>query len=304
MQYKKYQISKKIALSGLLAFMLTGTAHAAVDTIQVGEPFNAFSPASMTVTLGDTVRFVYASGFHTTTSLSVPDGAGDWDIPMTSPSVFDYVPAVEGSYDYYCVIHGLAMSASFTVSTPLDVRMGRLEGQLTEGNYVQLHWITYSESNNSHFEVQRSDDGLKYETIATVSSLAPEGNSNAMLHYSYTDGSMLQERAFYRLLLKGLDGRISYSNVYAVAVKGSDDIIVKLHPNPAGNTVMIHIQGKINGDAEVQLLDISGKLITRQSLNKDGSDMPVFDLSALASGTYLVKFLDSHQVITTKLTKE
>ncbi len=305
MQYQMYKIFKKGLLPGLLLFLTAGIANATVYTVQVGEPFNSFSPTSMTIEPGDTVHFVYASGFHTTTSLSVPDGAAIWDVLMAAPATFDYVPTVEGQYDYYCVVHGLAMTASFMVSAPpLAVTMSRLEGNLTAGNYVKLHWETYTEHNSSDFEVQRSEDGLKYETVATLPSRASDGNSKTMLHYEYTDGKMLSERAFYRLLLKDMDGRSSYSNVYYVAVKGNEDVILKLHPNPARDNVMVHIQGKISGDAEVQLLDISGKLIAQRPLAKDGSDMPVFDLSTLASGTYLVKFIDSRQVITTKLTKE
>lgn len=98
--------------------------RANVDTVLVG-PNNTmtFSPSNFTISLGDSVLWVWESGFHTTTSTSIPSGASTWDEVMSSSNTsFLYVPSVIGTYDYKCTPHAPSMVASFTVisSTGLE----------------------------------------------------------------------------------------------------------------------------------------------------------------------------------------
>ena len=67
--------------------------------------------------VGDTIKWVWAAGTHTTTSTSVPTGANTWNSPMNSSSTtFEYVLTTPGSYNYWCAIHTTMMEGSFTVS--------------------------------------------------------------------------------------------------------------------------------------------------------------------------------------------
>ena len=77
-----------------------------------------FDPQSMTFPLGDSVRWVWVSGTHNTTSTSVPAGAASWASNI-SPNVttFTYVPTVVGTYQYHCTLHS-TMVAYFVVTCP------------------------------------------------------------------------------------------------------------------------------------------------------------------------------------------
>lgn len=302
--HKTFTLSKSILT--LLAFCLfTFSSKATIYTVLVGSPGNSFSPSSMTVYLGDTVRFQYSSGYHTATSTTIPAGATSWNEQMISPgTIFDYVPSVTGSYSYYCVIHSSSMFGSFSVATPLPIKMDALKGKLVNGNHIQLYWKTYSEQNNHHFEVQRSEDGMEFKTIAQVKSLAKEAAAVTDISYSYEDEKPVNKRVFYRLKQVDVNGKSSYSNVYFFALMGEDDIIVKLHPNPATTSVMVHIQGNIKGTAELELRDMSGKLIERMNVTNHDEKMPVFDISKLSAGTYLIKYIDNNQTVSEKLTIE
>ena len=77
----------------------------------------SFSPVSFTINLGDTIKWVWVGGTHTTTSLTIPTGAAAWDHPINSSSTsFTYVPTKNGTYDYKCSIHfAMGMQGSFTV---------------------------------------------------------------------------------------------------------------------------------------------------------------------------------------------
>jgi plastocyanin len=78
----------------------------------------SFTPDNINnVRIGDTVRWVWESGTHTTTSTTIPAGALPWDNPITSVNTtFDYIPAVSGVYNYKCTPHAaMGMLGSFTV---------------------------------------------------------------------------------------------------------------------------------------------------------------------------------------------
>jgi len=79
---------------------------------------NTFNPSILqNVTVGDTVRWVWGGGIHTTTSSNIPGEAAPWNAMLTSSNTFfEYVPQVPGSYAYVCTPHiSLGMVGSFQV---------------------------------------------------------------------------------------------------------------------------------------------------------------------------------------------
>jgi plastocyanin len=80
----------------------------------------SFSPSTLpSVQLGDTIRWVWVSGNHTTTSLGIPQTAPAWDHLINSSNLFfEYIPSVPGDYNYKCTPHFPTMVGSFSVSIP------------------------------------------------------------------------------------------------------------------------------------------------------------------------------------------
>jgi len=104
----------------IIAICLLCVMKAYSFTQVVTVQFPSFSPSSFTINLGDSVKWVWLSGSHTTTSVTIPAGAGTWDHAMTSTSTtFIYVPTKLGTYNYKCTPHAaMGMVASFTVVCP------------------------------------------------------------------------------------------------------------------------------------------------------------------------------------------
>ncbi len=102
--------------AGLLLF--TYITNATIFTVTQQE--NTFTPRNIEVKVGDTVRWVWTSGLHTTTSTSIPSGASPWDSQLTIGSQqFQYKVTVEGTYNYVCTPHAdLGMGGTIT-ATPL-----------------------------------------------------------------------------------------------------------------------------------------------------------------------------------------
>ena len=111
----KHKLLKFLKLFFLLTFftILFVATKATVHQVNVSD--FAFSPATINnVMVGDTVRWLWVNGFHTTTSGSIPAGASSWDHPMNSTSTaFDYVVTETGSYNYVCTPHSVSMTGTF-----------------------------------------------------------------------------------------------------------------------------------------------------------------------------------------------
>src|SRR5690606_37703498 len=104
------------------SFGLLPASFATIHEITVGGATFTFEPSNLSVFPGDTIRWVGAGGFHTTTSTLIPAGATAWDAPITTVgATFDYVPTEIGEYAYQCTPHSAMMTGTFTVSLPTPV---------------------------------------------------------------------------------------------------------------------------------------------------------------------------------------
>lgn len=109
----------KTFLFAIIFYLIGNAAFATVWTVQVVEFDFVNSPSSVSV--GDTIRWTWGNGSHTTTSTAVPPGAATWNSPINSSNTqFDYVVAVPGSYSYQCTPHSGLMNASFTATGTTD----------------------------------------------------------------------------------------------------------------------------------------------------------------------------------------
>jgi len=113
-----YKIYPSILLVAI-AFLLSNNLFATTQVIMVGGPGGmSFVPATgVTINLGDTVKFQWQNGSHTTTSTTIPSGAASWNQNITSSSqTYIYVPAVVGAYSYKCIPHEtMGMVGTFNV---------------------------------------------------------------------------------------------------------------------------------------------------------------------------------------------
>jgi plastocyanin len=115
-----------VAGSGPLALaafaFLTANASAANWTVNVGGAQLVFSPATLTISAGDTVTFVNQGGFHNVVAddgsfrcaQSCSGSGGDPDSTLWSSTV---TLASPGTFGYHCEIHGAAGQGMFGTIT-------------------------------------------------------------------------------------------------------------------------------------------------------------------------------------------
>lgn len=106
------------------------------------------------------------------------------------------------------------------------------------GTANSLTWKTTHEINVSNFTIERSTDGVSYETIGMV---AAQQNYSATNDYSFTDGAPVAVN-FYRLKMTDLDGSFTYSPVKKVS-GGETAVSITCYPNPVVNYVNVRTDG-------------------------------------------------------------
>ncbi|MGH2552430.1 MAG: hypothetical protein ACRDEB_01870, partial [Chitinophagaceae bacterium] len=75
---------------------------------------------------------------------------------------------------------------------------------------VLLNWQTSTETDISHYDMERSADGINYNTINSTPALNITG-----ARYSYIDNNLLTGTSYYRLNIHGTAGYQKYSQVIA-----------------------------------------------------------------------------------------
>ena len=100
---------------------------------------------------------------------------------------------------------------------------------------------------------------------------------------------------FYRLKQVDLDGKFVWSNIIHVTLTGNQ--LITFMPNPARNFITISSPVNVK---EVRLLAINGQII---KVWQNVSPNAQLDLGSIASGTYLIEFLNDQSSQAMKLVK-
>lgn len=114
---KSYLHILLLAIFSSVALSVTAQIH------EITQQGISFTPNHIEVNVGDTVRWIWTGGTHTTTSTTLPEGAAEWNTPLTSESsVVDYKVTIPGDYSYHCIPHqAMGMIGTFTASVPLGI---------------------------------------------------------------------------------------------------------------------------------------------------------------------------------------
>ncbi|MEJ7611463.1 MAG: T9SS type A sorting domain-containing protein [Ferruginibacter sp.] len=227
------------------------------------------------------------------------DGSNPWVNIGGTPGM-----DANGKFITVAGLTGFSKFSLINAAAPLPVTMGELIAVKKDGNNL-LQWNTFSESNNSGFEIQRSEDGISFRSISFVGSAAAGGNSNSGIAYSFTDRNFIGDRQFYRLRQVDTDGRFSFSNI--AIIKSKEDLslqLISVYPNPVDAFLNLEIQSALNETAEIRVTDITGKVIrySTKQLSK-GRNTLTLPMSTLLPGNYMILITTPAQRITVRFVK-
>ncbi|MEM6394872.1 MAG: T9SS type A sorting domain-containing protein [Bacteroidota bacterium] len=158
---------------------------------------------------------------------------------------------------------------------------------------VDINWATSFEENNEFFAIERSRDGIDWNTISTLNS---SGDSQSDRHYSTSDKSPLDGISFYRLKQNDFDGQYSYSPIARVLFNRSGDEDVLVYPNPSSD--FMYVSGLPDEPDKFQLVNAIGQDVTDAVVfhyEREGSLR--LDMSRLDIGIYYLRTEESAMML-------
>jgi uncharacterized repeat protein (TIGR01451 family) len=172
---------------------------------------------------------------------------------------------------------------------PTPVKMTSFTATLLNRNQALLNWATASEIDNDYFEIQRSFDGIRFESRGKVYG---NGTTTASHNYQYNDATNAAPVVYFRLKIVDRDGKYSFSKVIALKTNGSLSVEkFSVYPNPFVSNIKISINSLSDNNATVRVLSFDGKEILRRSVSiQKGDNIVVLnDFGTIPSGNYILE---------------
>ncbi|MCE7058568.1 C25 family cysteine peptidase [Dyadobacter sp. CY343] len=225
---------------------------------------------------------------------------------------YSYSDAVNGRtasyYDFdranvhQIILQGDPALRILITSGALPVELASFDAKLVEPKRVELKWRTVSETNNSHFALERSYNGKNFTEIGMVEG---KGTIDEVSDYHFFDTNPLPGTSYYRLkqvdkvsVKDGatIEGKATYSQI--VSVTRENTSLLVLSPNPTRDFINIDLDAPVN-IAHWDVLDQNGRVYKR---NGKGTRV---DLSNLTSGEYIIKIqTENNDVYFRKIVKQ
>jgi len=165
---------------------------------------------------------------------------------------------------------------SFAQSSLLPVELVDIRAEKTEHQTIEITWVSASEENLSHFEIQKRTDFKDWEIIGKVNAFGEPHR------YFFEDTNPAFGKNYYRLNSIDKDGKMEISGIITIFYDEFDQ--VEVFPNPTYNKLII---SNLNYEsAEVYFLN--GQLVKEVILpNEEG--FIELDVADLKPGNYFLK---------------
>lgn len=153
-----------------------------------------------------------------------------------------------------------------------------------ETEATKIEWKTATEHNSDYFEIQKSTDGVIWQSIAKIESAL---NSTSELTYNFIDKESGDN--YYKLLQYDIDGNYSEWGPILAKCGKSSSAYLSAFPNPSTGKFSVVVNDKsLLGDAKIVIKDSKGSLVNIVSVKiTSGINLFVID-EKLMPGLYFV----------------
>ncbi len=152
---------------------------------------------------------------------------------------------------------------------------------------ILLDWLTDSERELSHFDIQRSTDGYLFGNIGVLSAK----NGTGKAQYQYNDAEVKSGvEYFYRLKMNDFDGHSRLSPIRSSHIESN--AVIEVFPNPVANKMSLQITTNLESAFKLVLYDENGKVV----LTKKFEQSTTLNLENLPAGIYFYR-LESESAV-------
>ncbi|MEP7257535.1 MAG: T9SS type A sorting domain-containing protein [Flavitalea sp.] len=201
---------------------------------------------------------------------SCPGGAA-YPTPLAyiifqADGVLPSVSGLQANTNYLIVVDGVentkaAFNLTFSGSV-LPLKITSFTGKIMPDHNL-LWWTADFTGNLKSMELERSADGIRFLSVATISDPDLQKKS------SYADQQPLTGNNYYRLAATNADGSTQYSRVILLNRKAEPEI--NIFPNPAVNTINVEIDHENPGRFTAILYNSLGQVIMEKEFQVNGN---------------------------------
>lgn len=258
-----------------------------------------------------TVKFRIGTDANATTGGYLAEGETyevQFKVTVNAPAKGQMIPSilniarVNSQSDAAVMFYNDATAALSPEAGPLPVSLMKFEAALISSNTAKITWSTSLEINNSHFIVEKSQDGKSFSPVVKVSG---NGTTSLAHNYSITDDiSNAGNIIYYRLQQVDLDGKSNFSNIIAIRI-AKENSIASVSPNPFTSYLNVNMEWSKTEVITARILNVQGKEVTSKKLQvvKGTNSVRIDDLSNLPSGSYFIQFISATERMTQKISK-
>jgi len=258
------------------------------------------NPSTLTINAGTTMQVMFGgNGFETFLTSDINASyatttAGTYVIPSQFYGATDFEVERTG------LTIGQATGVTWYVGTsspgasPLPIQLTSFTAQCSN-YYANLQWTTASESDNDFFTIEKTQDGVNYETVSTIKGA---GTSSETHNYSLVDFTPLTGTSYYRLSQTDFDGitTIVQTDVYQ-SCEG-DQLINAFNANGIINA---QIESNTSGNYTFTLINSMGQTVMQATKNVS-QGLNIYKIPAnYTQGVYILRITNGTVVYTNKM---
>ncbi|MEM7036010.1 MAG: SBBP repeat-containing protein [Bacteroidota bacterium] len=199
----------------------------------------------------------------------------------------DFAPEAPVYNLYGAYYDGTAFFAKLNGNTVTPVEWLGFTAEARPDRTVVLDWETASETDNDHFDVERSRDGKTWNSLVQVQGSGTTGSGHT---YTAVDPVPHSGLNYYRIKQVDTDGAFSYTEVRRVLVDEPAVARLVAFPNPVSSGQSMAVAGPAEALEGLRIFDMAGREITAQlNIRRVSSERVELDFGGISSGTYLLR---------------
>ncbi len=217
------------------------------------------------------------------------------DLSNTEWLPYQFVFSVPSTGDYYIGFWGHSAANMWRlylddicikISDQIPVELTSFTANVVN-NEVVLNWQTATETNNSGFAIERSNDKENFVEIAFVDG---HGTTSEKSSYNYVDANAPSGNVYYRLKQIDFDGSYSYSPVVEIEVSTPKEFaLAQNYPNPFNPSTEISFALPVDSKVTLTLYNSLGQVVATIVKNNFSSGVHKvrFNANGLSTGVYI-----------------
>ncbi|MCP4439015.1 MAG: T9SS type A sorting domain-containing protein [Aureispira sp.] len=281
-----------------------GPADSTAAVVVIPIPSAASLPSPVSVCSGDTVLLA-ATGSSTfewsLVSNFTPSNISTDFVTAAPDSV--YVRTINQSDDdaVSCLggVVGVRVDTITCELIILDQELLDFTATKVDEHQALLEWNSTIIQTHLPFYVERSADGITFETIGT--QVQKNGTIGLAANYQLPDNLPINGWNYYRLRYPTEQGTEEYSSIRALHF-GEPTIVISLYPNPVRDKLQLGFSEPLE-DVKIKVLNALGQRLMDNVLSGSTIETTI-SVEHLATGVYIIQVNANNQVYTRRWVKK